>query len=128
MNKVQSANPLFYSNYQHLPQSNAFERFINDFNGAIVFICVQKTQARILRKSHLLKDGLWKIFGIKKKIVIFKTSVSQKMVAQKKRLCLLKIELTNFNCSMKGGYTLEKKLTSYSNTGTESLKQLWNLN
>lgn len=53
-----SANSLFSKNFQHLPQSNTFKRFINDLNGAIVFTCVQKTQARILRKSHFLTDGL----------------------------------------------------------------------
>lgn len=58
MNKVQSANPLFCRNFQGVPQSNTFKTVINDLNGAIVFTCLQNTQARILGKSHMLNDGL----------------------------------------------------------------------
>lgn len=68
MNEVHRANALFCRNFQHLPQANTFKGFINNLNGAVVFICVQNAPVRILRKPHLLKDGLWKVFGIEQKL------------------------------------------------------------
>lgn len=38
INKVHRANPLFCRNFQHLPQANTFKGFINNLNGAIVFV------------------------------------------------------------------------------------------